>query len=107
MSVIRDLLRQYWTHSLAIVVFLCAAVRYWQLGNYLDEDHLQPFLFTVAGLTLVALGDEWTAMPSGPEDNPMADADWPARRSFTYHTWLGPVLGGIALTWGTVALYRL
>jgi hypothetical protein len=107
MSVIRDILRQYWTHILALGVFTCAAVRYWRLDNYLEENHLTGIVCALGGLLLVLNGDEWTASPSDDSERLTPDPDWIRRRSYTYRSWGGPIFGGIVLIWGTITLYRL
>ena len=107
MTTIKAFLRQYWTQMLAIAVFICAAVRYWQLGRWLDEDHVTGIAIALAGLVLVLVGNEWTASPSGDSERLTRDPHWIRRRSFTYRSWVGPIAGGIALIWGTIALYRL
>jgi hypothetical protein len=106
MTLIRDILRQYWTHMLAIVVFICAAVRYWRLGDFFGEDHASAISLVVVGLILVLYGDEWTASPLDDSERLTRDHDWLQRRSYTYRSWAGPVLGGIALIWGAIWLYR-
>ena len=107
MTLIKDILRQYWTHILAIVVFICAAVRYSRLGNFLDADPVMGISLALVGLILVLYGNEWTASPSGDSERLTKDPDWLQRRSYTYRSWTGLVLGGIALIWGTILLYQL
>ncbi|MHB1037320.1 MAG: hypothetical protein ACYC35_22610 [Pirellulales bacterium] len=104
---IRDVLRHYWTHILAIAVFACAAVRYWRLGNFLDVDRLTWIIIAFVGLVLVLQGDEFTVDPLDDSERWTRDPDWDRRRSYTYQCWTGPILGAIALGWGTIALYRL
>lgn len=107
MTVIKDILRQYWTQIFAIVAFACAAVRYWRLGNHFEEANVEGIVFALTGLVLVLQGDEWTASPWGDSERLTRDRAWLRRRSFTYRSWTGPVVGGIALIWGLVVLYRL
>ena len=64
MRLIWDILRQFWTHALAVAVFACAALRYWELGNHFEFGHLQWIIFAFGGLVLVLVGNEWTAWTS-------------------------------------------
>ena len=36
MDLIKDILRQYWLHALALLVLICAVVRFWRSGNYFE-----------------------------------------------------------------------
>ena len=99
MDVIKDILRQYGLNGLALAVLVCAAVCYWRLGNYFEINHLRLMIFAFGGFVAVVASDEFS--------------DWTGRYGFTRAQWFTTpssyirLLGGIALVYYTLALYRL
>ncbi len=99
MDIIKDILRQYWLHILALAVLVCAAVRYWLLGNYCEMNHLRSMVFAFGGFMAVVASEEFSEW-SG--QCGFTRAQW-----FSTPTWYIRLVGGIALVYYTVALYRL
>ena len=106
MHVIRAIFRQYWSHLTAIAVFAVAARRYWLLGNFMDETHILCIASAATGLLLVLVGNEWTAEPLADPERFTRDTA-STRRSFTYRSENGPILGMIILVGATIALHCL
>ena len=107
MSFIRAVFRQYWSHILAIAVFVLAAKRYWHLGNRLDEGPIIWICAAATGLLLVLQGIEYTIQPLSDSERLTKDPHWMRRRVYTYRSVTGPIVGGVMLIGGTIALYRL
>ena len=99
MDAIKDILRQYWLHALALAALVCAAVRYWRLGNYFETNCLRLMIFALGGFVAVVASEEFS--------------DWTGHYGFTRSQWFTTpswyirVVGGIALVYCTWALYRL
>ena len=100
MDIIKDILRQYGANILACLVFAVAAVRFWWLGGCLnfESNHLRDFILAFAGLMAFVASDQWS--------------DWTGQYGFTRKQWLAApsslirLVGGIALVYFTVALFR-
>lgn len=99
MDILKDILRQYWFHLLALVVLIFAALRYWWLGNYLELERIRLMILCVGGFVAVIASEEF--------------AEWTGRYGFTRSqwytapTWYVRLVGGLALVLCTRALYRL
>ncbi|NLF08431.1 MAG: hypothetical protein GX594_10690 [Pirellulaceae bacterium] len=97
MNLIKDILRQYWPNVLALLFLLCAAYRYWMLGEYFDNIRLMIFAF--GGFVAVVASEEFS--------------DWTGRYGFTRKQFFTTpeayirIGGGIVLVYCTLALYRL
>lgn len=98
MSILRDILRQYWTNLLALAVFACAFARYWQLNAVEPHHHLEPLVLAFVGFCMFAFSetlsewgdhfdlDRWKWIPTPP--------------------WFIRLVGGILLLYFAVALFR-
>ena len=99
MDLIKDILRQYWLQALALLVLISAAVRYWRLGNYFEFDRLRLMIFAFGGFVAFVASEEFS--------------DWTGQYGFTRSQWYTTpswyirLVGGIALVYCTLALYRL
>ncbi len=99
MDIIKDILRQYWLHVLALIVLICAAIRYWLLGDYFEINRLRLMIFAFGGFVAVVASEEFS--------------DWTGHYGFTRAQWFSTpswyirLVGGIALVYCTIALYRL
>ena len=63
MDIIKDILRQYWLHALALLVLIFAAIRYWLLGDYFEINRLRLMIFAFGGFVAVVASEEfadWT-----------------------------------------------
>ena len=96
MDLIKDILRQYWLHALALAVLVCAAVRYWRLGDPLQANHLRLMLLAFGGFVAVVASEEFS--------------DWTGHYGLTRAQWLTTpswwirLIGGIVLVYCTIAL---
>jgi hypothetical protein len=81
------------------VVLVCAAVRYWRLGNYFETNHLRLTIFAFGGFVAVVGSEEFS--------------DWTGHYGLTRAQWFTTpsryirMVGGFALIYCTIALYRL
>ena len=99
MDRIKDFLRQYWLQVLALLVLVCAGLRYWRLGNYFEMGRLRLMIFVFAGFVAVVASEEFS--------------DWTGHYGFTREQWFTTpswyirIVGGVTLVYCTIALYRL
>jgi hypothetical protein len=66
MHVIRECLRQCWHHCLALVILVCATLRYRHLGNYFEIGRLRLTIFAFDGFVGFVASEEfsdWTGQP--------------------------------------------
>jgi len=106
-NIIGAIFRQYWSQIAAIVVFILAALRYWRLGNHLNDLHITWICSATAGLLFILIGQEtwWEPLPDSMRLT--KDPNWMRRRSYAYRSKTGPILGAVLLIVATIALYRL
>ncbi|MCE5269325.1 MAG: hypothetical protein LLG00_15720 [Planctomycetaceae bacterium] len=97
METIKGILRQYWLHLGALAVLICAGLRYWRLGNYLEINRLRLMIFAFAGFVAVVASDEFS--------------DWTGHYGFTRAQWFATpschvrIVGAMTLVYSTVALF--
>ena len=92
---------------LATAVFIVAARRYWELRCPWDEPHILAICSATMGMVIIIAGNEMTVSPPGDHERLTKDPNWMTRRIYTYQSDSMPIVGGLLLIGGTIALYRL
>ena len=84
MSILRDIVRQYWANLLATGVFVCAAVRYCSLNDAFDLNlHLRWIALAFGGLVMFIASEEFS--------------EWSGRYGLSRQHWLMTPSGYIRL----------
>jgi hypothetical protein len=99
MDLLKDILRQYWLQILALLVLIAAVIRYWYLGDCLEVQRLRLMLLAAAGFVATVASEEfseWTGHYG------LTRSQW-----YTAPEWYIRFVGGLALVFCTVGLYRL
>jgi len=97
MDLVKDVLRQYWLHIVALVIFAIAAVRFWQLPDRFG--HLRLFLLALGGVVAVIASDEFAEYTGR--------YGWTRSQFRIQPTWFVRLIGCLFLLWATVRLFRL
>ena len=98
MSLLRDILRQYWVNLLAIGVFVCAAVRYCCLNDaFAVNSHLEWLVVAFVGMVMFVGSEVWSEWADH------FDIDrW---KWIPTPPWFIRLVGGTVLVYFTIALF--
>ncbi len=100
MSILRDIVRQYWVNLIAAGVFACVALRYCCLNDaFALNRHLEWLVLVFVGMVMFIGSEQWS--------------EWAGHFSVIRWQWVPTppwlirLVGGILLVCFTIALYRV